>query len=112
MREPEQWRVKAAESMRVPFWTVDADVIVPTKLLLKEQFGARTIRPRIHALLPHFLVRPKNVKAHVPWASPPRLQSLTPDEDFLSGWKLDRSVQAAPGWRGGSTCGLRRFVIL
>ena len=107
MREPEQWRVKVAESMRVPFWTVDADVIVPTKLLLKEQFGARTIRPRIHALLPQFLVRPKNVKAHMPWVSPPRLQSLTPHEDFLSGWKLDRSVQAAPGWHGGSNRGLR-----
>src|SRR4051812_35680263 len=34
MREPEQWRVKVTESLRVPFWTVDADVIVPTKLLL------------------------------------------------------------------------------
>ena len=66
MREPEQWRVKVAESLRVPFWTVDADVIVPTKLLLKEQFGARTIRPRIHALLPQFLVRQKNVKAKCP----------------------------------------------
>jgi deoxyribodipyrimidine photo-lyase len=109
MREPEQWRVKVAESLRVPFWTVDADVIVPTKLLLKEQFGARTIRPRIHALLPQFLVRQKTVKAHVPWVSPPRLQSLTPHEDFLSGWKLDRSVQAAPGWHGGSSSGLRAF---
>jgi deoxyribodipyrimidine photo-lyase len=39
--------------------------------------------------------------------SPPRLQSLTPHEDFLSGWKLDRSVQAAPGWHGGSNGGLR-----
>ncbi len=107
MREPEQWRVKVAESLRVPFWTVDADVIVPTKLLLKEQFGARTIRPRIHDLLPQFLVRQKNVKAHVPWVSPPRLQSLTPHEDFMSGWKLDRSVQAAPGWHGGSNRGLR-----
>ncbi len=113
MREPEQWRVKVTQSLRVPFWTIDADVIVPTELLLKEQFGARTIRPRIHALLPQYLVRQENVKAHVPWVSPPRLQSLAPHEDFLSGWKLDRSVQAAPGWRGGSAAGslkLRDFV--
>src|ERR1700679_2890122 len=33
MREPEKWRVKIAEELRVPFWTVDADVIVPSKLL-------------------------------------------------------------------------------
>ena len=54
MREPEQWRVKVASQLRLPLWTVDADVIVPSKLLLKEQFAARTIRPRLHALLPKF----------------------------------------------------------
>ena len=63
MREPERWRVKVATRIRVPLWTVDADVVVPTKLLLKEQFAARTIRPRIHALLPQFLVRPKNLES-------------------------------------------------
>jgi deoxyribodipyrimidine photo-lyase len=106
MREPEQWRVKVAGKIRVPLWTVDADVVVPTKLLLKEQFAARTIRPRIHALLPRFLVRQKNSKARVPWNSP-RLRSLSPHEDWTTGWKLDRSVQPAPGWRGGSKLALR-----
>ena len=67
-----KWR----QSLRVPLWTVDADVIVPTKLLLKEQFAARTIRPRIHAFLPQFLVRQKNSKAHVRWIPPRRLHSL------------------------------------
>ena len=47
----------------MPFWTVDADVIVPSKLLLKEQFAARTIRPRIHALLPQFLVPQNNLES-------------------------------------------------
>ena len=61
MREPEQWRVTVAEKIRVPLWTVDANVIVPSKLLLKEQFAARTIRPRIHALLPRFMVQQKNL---------------------------------------------------
>ena len=107
MREPEQWRVKVASQLRVPLWTVDADVIVPTKLLLKEQFAARTIRPRIHALLPEFLVRPKNVKAHVRWISPPRLHSLSPHEDLIAGWKLDRSVPLAPDWHGGGKQALR-----
>ena len=113
MREPERWRVKVAARIRVPLWTVDADVVVPTKLLLKEQFAARTIRPRIHALLPQFLVRPKNVKAHVRWVPPPRLHSLSPHDDLMAGWKLDRSVQPVPGWRGGSTqaCGLLREFV-
>jgi len=86
---------------------VDADTVVPTKLLLKEQFAARTIRPRIHALLPRFLARPKNLKAQVRWAPPARLHSLLPYDDLMAGWKLDRSVQPVPAWRGGSRQGLR-----
>ena len=107
MREPERWRVKVASRIRVPLWTVDADVVVPTKLLLKEQFAARTIRPRLHALLPRFLVRPKNLKAKVRWLQSARLYSLSPHDDLMAGWKLDRSVQPVPGWPGGSTRGLR-----
>ncbi|MGA8812042.1 MAG: deoxyribodipyrimidine photo-lyase [Candidatus Sulfotelmatobacter sp.] len=29
LREPEYWRVRAAQDLKVPLWTVDADVIVP-----------------------------------------------------------------------------------
>jgi deoxyribodipyrimidine photo-lyase len=107
MREPEHWRVEAARKLRVPLWTVDADVIVPSKLLLKEQFVARTIRPRIHGLLPPFLARQESVKPHVRWISPQRLHSLAPTDDFAERWKIDRSVQPAPGWRGGSKQALR-----
>jgi deoxyribodipyrimidine photo-lyase len=113
IREPEHWRVTVAKQIRMPLWTVDADVIVPSKLLLKEQFAARTIRPRIHALLPKFMVRQKDPAAHVPWVPPPRLRSLDPREDFISRWKLDDSVGPAPVWRGGSRQAqrsLREFV--
>jgi deoxyribodipyrimidine photo-lyase len=107
MREPESWRKKVARKIRVPLWTVDADVIVPAKLLLKEQFGARTIRPRIHALLPKFSEMPHNPKARVPWKAPKSLESFTTDYDFLAKWKLDRSVSLANDWTGGTQQGLK-----
>jgi deoxyribodipyrimidine photo-lyase len=113
MREPKQWRVTVAQTIRVPLWTVDADVIVPSKLLLKEQFGARTIRPRIHALLPRFMVRQKEFNARVAWISPPKLRSLDPGEDFVPRWKLDDSAGPVLAWRGGSKQAqrsLREFV--
>ena len=113
IREPERWRVTVAKKIRVPFWTVDADVIVPSKLLLKEQFAARTIRPRIHALLEKFMAPQKNLTAHVRWDPPRGLGSLRPEEDFVAGWKLDGSVPPVPVWRGGSKCALvvlREFV--
>jgi deoxyribodipyrimidine photo-lyase len=68
MREPESWRQSAARNLSVPFWTVDADVVVPSKLFPKEEYAARTIRPKLQKPLPVFLHRPDNLKARYHWA--------------------------------------------
>jgi len=94
MREPRAWRERAAKKLRVPLWTVDADVIVPSRLLLKEQYAARIIRPRLKALLPKFLVAPENPSADVEFVPPSGLQGLRPDFDITADWELlDRSVE-------------------
>ncbi|MBV8050986.1 MAG: deoxyribodipyrimidine photo-lyase [Acidobacteriaceae bacterium] len=111
LREPEDWRLRVARRIRVPFWTVDADVIVPSKLLQKEHYAARTIRPRIHELLPEFLVEPQNPEAHCSWASPPRLHSLAWDHDVTREWTIDRSVKGVAGTRGGSKQALRALDV-
>ncbi len=102
LHEAEQWRTRFARQIRSPFWTVDADVIVPSKLLGREHYAARTIRPRLHELLPKFLLQPSNPGARVPWPSPPSPLSLPSEEDFTREWALDRSVQRVANWRGGS----------
>jgi deoxyribodipyrimidine photo-lyase len=113
LREPEGWRRAASKELRVPYWTVDADVIVPAKLLQKEQYAARTIRPRIRALLDEFLVPLANPKAATPWKQPKRLASLHLECDLLEGFPIDRSVQPVSTIRGGTDEALRvlsRFV--
>jgi deoxyribodipyrimidine photo-lyase len=70
MREPERWRRKLASRLKVPFWTVDADVLVPSKLIERAQYGACTIRPHVHRLLPEFLRPYKNPKADHEWKRP------------------------------------------
>jgi deoxyribodipyrimidine photo-lyase len=113
LRAAERTKRQSAARLRVPFWTVDADVIVPSRLLQKEQYAARTIRPRIHAHLPHFL-RP--IRRHVPrhtWTPPRRLHTLDPDLSLLAGFPVDRSVSPVATCRGGSHAArgvLRRFV--
>jgi len=102
LREVKHWRVRAAQESKVPLWTVDADVVVPSRLLGKEYFGARTIRPRLEELLPQFLVPRKVVKARIPWNKPRTLQSLSAHEDFTAGWSLDRTVSPVENWRGGA----------
>ena len=107
MREPGQWRQVATERLRAPFWTVDSDVIVPPRLIQKEQYAAFHIRKKLEAQLPRFLVKPANPKAKVTWKRGPELQSLPADFDITEGWKLDRSVGPVTGFRGGSKEALR-----
>ncbi len=102
MREPEEWRARVAQRIQVPFWTVDADVVVPSRLLEKEQYAARTIRPRIHRLLPKFFVPAEKPEIRVPWIKPRSLHSLPPDANFMADWMMDRSVAPVKQWRGGS----------
>ncbi|MGZ4835233.1 MAG: deoxyribodipyrimidine photo-lyase [Terriglobales bacterium] len=102
MREPEEWRRTAAKKLKVPLWTVDADVIVPSKLLEKAQYAAHIIRPRLQALLKKFLVAAGNPQAQVSWKKPHGLLALDPDFDITQGWKIDRSVSAVSQWHGGT----------
>ncbi len=109
MREPEHWRQVATKKLKIPLWTVDADVIVPSKLLGKAQYAAHTIRPRLQAQLKTFLHPLKNPHATVGWKKPPHLHSLAIDTDITEGWKLDHSVTPVSQWRGGSKEALRRL---
>ena len=114
MRTPEQWRREIAERIRIPFYTVDADVIVPSKLIPAKQFGAYTIRPRLYRLLPEFLVPYENPHAEHAWRRPVGFESDSVHEDITRDWPdLDRSVKPVEAWHGGTHAAqarLRRFV--
>ena len=116
MREPNHWRELATKKLSVPLWTVDADVIVPSKLLEKEQYAARIIRPRLKARFEQFLEPLRNPKAKVEWEQPRGLKALPDDGSFnlTEDWNgLDRSVQPADSFGGGTAEALkllREFV--
>jgi len=107
LREPEAWRSRVAKQTQVPFCTVDADVIVPSRLLQREHFAARTIRPHLNKLLPEFMTPARNTPVKVRWTVDPNLQSLCPNETFTAGWTLDRSIARVNNWHGGSKQALR-----
>lgn len=109
LREPLRWReqvaTKVADRLGIPFWTVDADVVVPSKLIGLAQYGARIIRPKLTLQLDTFLREPENLKAKLPWSPSPGLHSLLPSISFSElseGWPLDRSVQPVSAFRGGT----------
>jgi deoxyribodipyrimidine photo-lyase len=109
-RTPERWRVRLAEELRVPFWTVDADVIVPSRLLEKAQFSAAVARPRLYRALPEFLVPYANPRAETAWKQPRGLHADDVRADITRGWtELDRSVKPVDAWRGGHHAAMKRL---
>lgn len=113
LRQMERWREQVAERVRVPFWTVDADVMVPSRLLESEQYAARTIRPRIHKQLDAFLVPSSEPAARTAWTGGVAPTGQPPSIEILDGLPLDRSVGPVDGIRGGTSQArqvLRRFL--
>ena len=108
MRVPEGWRRSAAQRLGVPFWTVDADVVVPTRLFPKEEYAARTLRPKLHRLLPVFFRAPENPTARHGWAarSRPAGEAIDPAA-LLRSLPLDRSARPVTAYRGGTGAGMR-----
>jgi len=110
LRGPERWRQVMAQRVSVPFWTVDADVVVPSKLMEKAQYGAYTIRPRLYRLLPDYLRPYENTKAMHEWKRPAKFKSERTGDDITRGWtELDRSVQPVEAWRGGHHAAMKRL---
>jgi deoxyribodipyrimidine photo-lyase len=112
MREPERWRKHLASRISIPFWTVDADVVVPSKLMERAQYGAYTIRPRLYRLLPEYLHPYENLRAEHGWKRPRSFHADSADEDITRGWRgLDRSVGEVDGWTGGTHAALKRLKL-
>ena len=66
-REPERWRRVLAGRLRIPYWTVDADVVVPSNLFEKRMYALHIFKPKLYAELPKFLVDQPVVKPHREW---------------------------------------------
>ncbi len=112
MREPERWRKHLASRAKVPFWTVDTDVVVPSKLIEKAQYGAYTLRPRLYRLLPEYLHPYENAHAQYAWKRPRGFHSDSVHEDMTRDWKgFDRSVAPIEAWKGGTHAALERLKV-
>ena len=113
MKEAELTKSKIAQKIALPFWTVDADVIVPSRLLAKEHYAARTIRPKINALLPQFLQPTRNPAAKFRWRLPKRLSGSVLDLTLLEDFPIARSIAPSghfAGGRGEAQRCLERFL--
>ena len=103
------WGNAIPAAFRVPVLSVDADVIVPTAVIGREHYAARTIRPKLHAQLERFLRPVGNRAVRVAWQRPRRFQSVDPSRELIDTLALDREVAAAADFAGGTTAALARL---
>ncbi len=109
-REPERWRQVIARRIRIPYWTVDADVVVPSALFPKAQYGAYVLRPRLYRELPNHLCPLSNPKADYAWQPPKGFARFSVHANLTAGWKnLDRSVGPVASFHGGSQAARKRL---
>ncbi len=110
---------RIAASAGVPVYAVDANGVIPLSAFDKEEFAARTIRPKIKRLLPQYegdTVRFVAVKRRAP-----RLKLDCPETRvnsrniprLVASCDIDHGVTPSPLYRGGTLAGrarLRHFV--
>jgi len=109
-REPERWRQVLGRRLKIPFWTVDADVVVPSRVFGKSYFLLHHFRPHLKRELPQYLVAAPRIDPLHPWepAQPP--QSFSLDQDVTAGFReLDRSVGPVDNFTGGTRSALKRL---
>jgi deoxyribodipyrimidine photo-lyase len=115
LRIQREWRKHAARRLSCPLVRVESDVVVPVEVVSpKEEYAAATIRSKINTRLEQYLIPLKAERV--------RKDSLGLDkgafdvEDTaaaVSSLKIDRSVDRACGFRGGTREAvkrLRRFI--
>jgi deoxyribodipyrimidine photo-lyase len=108
-----KWRDGVAGIVGIPVYEVDAHNIVPCRYVSgKQEFAARTLRPKIHRSLPEFLESFPNLKKH-PYPCKEGTRAELDKKKLLSGLKLDHSVPIVESFTPGRRAArrtMRRFL--
>ncbi|MFZ0744439.1 MAG: deoxyribodipyrimidine photo-lyase [Terracidiphilus sp.] len=106
-REPERWRRVLARRLKLPFWTVDADVVVPSAVFGRDYFLLHHFRPHLRAELPMYLVAAAKMAPLRAWMAHSSTCPLNRINDGLT--NLDRSVGPVDSFTGGTRSALARL---
>jgi deoxyribodipyrimidine photo-lyase len=109
-REPERWRRVLAKKLKIPFWTVDADVVVPSAIFNRSFVLLHHFRPHLKAQSPYYLVAPPKIAPLQTWKPKKVLPHFSHLEGITEGFtKLDRRVGPVDSFTGGTHAALKRL---
>jgi deoxyribodipyrimidine photo-lyase len=104
----ENWRKTVAKSINCTFIQIEADIIIPVKIASdKEEYMARTIRPKINKFLIDYLspIKPRklnNKSVYVKLKLDNIIQVENPDE-IMKKLNIDHSVKKVDWIKGGTS---------
>ena len=110
---PDHNRAIVAKTM-IPVFAVDSNGVIPMSRFEKEEFAARTIRPKIKKLLPKYLEKFREVKIKV---KAEKLKIECPDtevneqniQQLVEQCAIDHSVKPSGIYHGGEANGRKRL---
>ena len=109
-REPERWRKALAARLKIPYWTVDADVVVPSRAFGRSFALLHHFRPRLHAELPNYLAKMRDLAPMHAWKPRNSPESFPLNHDITEGFRgLDRRVRPVDTFTGGTHAALKRL---
>lgn len=103
LRIQKRWRRKVAEEIDTELLQVEGDVVVPVEEASeKEEYAARTIRPKINDRLDEFLNAEERLKPKVSSLDLELTVKSRQPESILDELDVDRSVKPVSGFTGGT----------
>jgi len=109
-REPERWRQSLARRLEMPFWTVDADVVVPSRVFGRDYFLMHHFRPHLKREMPRFLEEPMGVRPAKEWKPERDVAGVAANAEAIDALVgMDRSVAPTDAFTGGTHAALKRL---
>jgi deoxyribodipyrimidine photo-lyase len=108
LRLKQRWQAQLAKKLAVPFYEVDAHNIVPCRFVSSKcEYGAYTLRPKIHRVLAEFLDEfPKVRTQPIAWEhTVPAINW----ERLLTSLVIDRAVKPLVEWKPGFRAAQKRL---
>lgn len=110
LRIPRSWRTTLKDVLDIPFVCVDADVVVPRRHFTKEEWAARTFRPKLQRLLPNYLQPVIDIEPVHRLSHPPCDPGHTDNPlQYLHLLRIDHSVRPSQQFHGGQIEGKQRI---
>ena len=110
LRLHREWRQEVADSVVIPTYEVETNLVVPVEVTSnKQEYAARTIRPRVHRRLEDYLLEPHEIES----AHDGRALSggVDPDDHdrIVEQIDVDPAVPPSARFRGGEEAALENL---